>query len=325
MKELNISQKNEILAMQSWGTYREKEGAVQVFNPYNKVFENIQSFTIEEIPNIDAVFVFGGYPRVIKYAGEIAIKVNELYGKKPAFITVGGWPNKGQKVGKSEAEWFEEMMISLGFSLEWVLRYHRFCNSNNTGLNKVEFREILDNSYEFAGKRPKIAFITEAGYSLRAIQEFALEAFNCEFYVFETPQPSLKERLFDVEAFEGYFVDLTLANIFHAQMRWNKERTPLTAKKMETAPILYDIRKYVEMGYAFYFPYRDMFEAIGMDPVEGLKLVEARRIEITGTNLKGEIVGKGLHDDSIIFKEKQIFKMLDEIRADWEWNGLKPF
>lgn len=84
--------------------------------------------------------------------------------------------------------------------------------------------------------RPRITVITEAGFSLRAAQELGYKFNDIEFLYFETPLTPVEERIFDVEKFKGYLVDVTIANCYHAMHHWNMGRLPLLQEKMLQAP-----------------------------------------------------------------------------------------
>lgn len=316
---------SQILAMQSWGTYRMSEGALETFNVTTLEYETVRSFTLDNIPQCDAMLVFGGYPRILKYASIIAIKHKMMYGDKLEFMTVGSAPNKGQKASKPENKWYEEGMINIGFPESWVMKNHIDAFSIDGKGNMVEIAHIVKKCPELAVlERPKIMVITEAGYSLRAAQELGRKFNDIEFVYFETPLTPVEERTFDVEKFEGYLVDITLASCYHAMHRWDTERLPLPEEKMLHAPSLELIAQYVKAGYAFYFIYPDMYQNIGLDAAIGKELYEKRRIELLGTNLKGEQVAEGKLNCSEIFKQKLFDEMIENICEELLQKGLSP-
>lgn len=326
MRNLTFTEKREILKMQEWGTYRQHQGALRAFNQQKNCLETVKSFTMDNIPVFDVLFLFGGYIRPLKYAAEIMFRSMQKYGDYPEFVTVGALPNKGQRWTKHENVQFEEGMMNLGFPKKLILKNHVEANSKSTRENKSEFLEIIHRSQTLSRKpRLKVAIVTEAGYSLRAVQEFAQAMPQIEFVVFETPLPREDERILAVESFEqGYFVDLTLANVYHAQKCWETERLPLPTEKMDTAPSMERIKHYFRLGYGFYFVYDNMLEDIGysggLDAAR--EIVEKRKTQITGVNSLGEKTGDGEAWNNPELQGQLVHSLIEEINEDFLFRGI---
>lgn len=326
MRNLTSAEKLQILQMQNWGTYRQCDGAIIVRNLEEEKFEEIKSFTLDNIPEFDVLLLFGGYMRILKYAAEIMYKFDRKYGYYPEFATIGAFPNKGQAWKKTEAQRYEEGMLELGFPEDVIMKNHINAESTSTELNKTEFLRLVENSPTLSAKeRLKVAMVTEAGYSLRAIQEFSFAFEQFEFVVFETPQPAMEERIFATESFdEGYFVDLTLANVYHAQRFWYLKRKPLPFEKMKVAPRMDELRHFFDLGYGFYFIYENMWDEIGYHckMEQARSIVENRQIEITGRNSKGIVVGDGAEWSHPDYQEKLLKRFIEEVNENFLSRGI---
>lgn len=318
MKELSHAQELEILKMQEFGVYRQSEGEIIAYNSLTGCHEPVKSFTLENIPEFDAILVFGGYPRIVKNAKAVLEGYYSKYYELPEFMTVGRKPNKGQKNTGAEADIYEMLMMNIGFEKNWVLRNHLVCESENTVGNIIEIRKIVQSSPTLGRMlRPRIAVVTEPGYLLRTAQELPFFVWEYEFLFFEAPVTPLEERTFCVERFDdGYGVDVILASVLNSMREWSKERLPLPDSKMKLAPSFDDIRKYVEDGFAFYM-YPEMMNDLGIaDEAKIYQLRNDRKIEVTGYGLDGVKYGDGLPSCQPAYIMQCLQKMVAQINAE---------
>ena len=107
VQALTSAEVSEILALQKWATYSQ-EYPIRYACTLNGALVQVDSFGIDNLPKLDALVVFGGYPRIVKYAGEIIMKHRRQYPepehKAPEIILLGSAPSTGQKIpGTSEA------------------------------------------------------------------------------------------------------------------------------------------------------------------------------------------------------------------------------
>lgn len=86
---------NFILTMENWGTYRQTDGPLQVYNYQERQIETLASFGLDDIPRADALLLFDSHFRAAGYAAEIVMRHEQKYGNKPEFLTCGGHSNKG--------------------------------------------------------------------------------------------------------------------------------------------------------------------------------------------------------------------------------------
>ena len=70
VQALTSAEVSEILALQKWATYSQ-EYPIRYACTLNGALVQVDSFGIDNLPKLDALVVFGGYPRIVKYAGEI--------------------------------------------------------------------------------------------------------------------------------------------------------------------------------------------------------------------------------------------------------------
>ena len=78
VQALTSAEVSEILALQKWATYSQ-EYPIRYACTLNGALVQVDSFGIDNLPKLDALVVFGGYPRIVKYAGEIIMKHRRQY------------------------------------------------------------------------------------------------------------------------------------------------------------------------------------------------------------------------------------------------------
>lgn len=323
---MNLSDKDvqAIEQIEKWCTYRQDDGALMAFNSMSGRLEPIRSFNLDNIPEFDAMLLFGGNPRPVKYAALVMYNFKKNFGYYPEFLTVGGAPNKGQSFSKPENEYYEEMMVKLRFPLPFILKNHQSSTSRSTKENITEIKHIIQKSRSLSAlERPRIAIVTTAGYSLRAAQELGLALSDYELLFFETPSTSQEEALFISEKLDGYKIDILLASAWHSMNRqsWENERLPLSENKMKSAPSYALLHDLVAKGYTFYM-YPNMLESLGFNAQEIYQMRNRRKIEITGYNLEGEKVGESLPNASDIFNQELIDKFVEQVHDEFLVNGI---
>ena len=152
--------------MENWGTYRQTDGPLQVYNYQERQIETLASFGLDDIPRADALLLFDSHFRAAGYAAEIVMRHEQKYGNKPEFLTCGGHSNKGASAndGKTQAEWYEHMFLSWGFDEEWVLKNHINSQSTSNRMNIREIRRMLICSSVLNKiRRPDILVVTGCG------------------------------------------------------------------------------------------------------------------------------------------------------------------
>lgn len=324
MNELSNAEMRVLEQIENWCTYRQSDGALMAYNSMSGRLEPIRSFSLDNIPEIDALLLFGGNPRPVKYAALIMHGFKEKFGYYPEFLTIGGAPNKGQAFSKPENDRYEDMMLELGFPQNVILKNHIFSNSRSTKENIAEIKQIVRNSETLSWlDRPRIAVVTYAGYSLRAAQELGLALSDYELIFFETPSYSQEEAMFVSERYVGYRIDILLASAWHSMnpQSWNVERLPLCQAKMQFAPCKENLRRFAEAGYTFYM-YPNMLEDLGFNAQEVYQMRNKRKIEITGYNLDGEKVGEGLPHAGDIFNQALIDKFIEQVHEEFLAKGI---
>lgn len=310
--------------IEDWCTYRQSNGALMVFNSMSGRVEPLRSFNLDNVPEFDALLLFGGNPRPVKYTALIMHYFKMKYGHYPEFLTIGGAPNKGQAFSKPENERYEEMMLALGFSQDVVLKNHIHSSSRSTKENIEEIRQVVSNSAVLSNlERPRIAVVTYAGYSLRAAQELGIALSDYELMFFETPSYSQDEALFVSEKYDGYRIDILLASAWHSmnQQSWNVERLPLSQAKMQSAPSKENLRRLAEGGYTFYM-YPNMLENLGFNAQKIYQMRNNRRIEITGYNLEGEKVAEGWPETGNVFSSDLVDKFIEQVHEEFLSKGI---
>ena len=313
-----------IADIENWCTYRQSDGALMAFNSMSDRLEPIRSFNLDNIPEFDALLLFGGNPRPVKYAALVMHYFKVKFSYYPEFLTIGGAPNKGQAYSKPENDRYEDMMLALGFSKDIIYKNHIFSKSRSTKENIAEIKQLVRNSEVLSLlDRPRIAVVTYAGYSLRAAQELGLALSEYELIFFETPSYSQDEAMFISEKYDGYRIDILLASTWHAmnEKSWNIERLPLSPIKMKLAPKKEDLRRLSEKGYTFYM-YPNMLEDLGFNNQEIYQMRNKRKIEITGYNLDGEKVTEGWPQAGDIFNQALIEKFIEQVHEEFLSRGI---
>lgn len=332
---LTNAEVQEILAIKKWGTYRQDYPVIYP-SSLNGAPVQVHSFGIDNLPKMDALFIFGGYPRIVKHAGEIIMKYDRIYPQPETpeleFGTFGYKPNKGQDTPGSEAQIYCMLMEQLGFDSKRKIRKNQIkAFATDTTGHVAEMRQIIHNSDRLSRLDcPQIGLVTEAGYSQVAVQQLAFAMREVQFYVFETPVTPLSECTFDVENIErGYGADVIIANALNTLLDWHNGRLPIPDGKLRDFPnkdgIIATVRKYFNKGYAFYLPYPEQWELMGVSKTDALPLLNNRKIEITGRNIDGVKVGEGWETSSVPALQKQLKDMVDSILDEWMKLGKYPY
>ena len=322
---------NFILTMENWGTYRQTDGPLQVYNYQERQIETLASFGLDDIPRADALLLFDSHFRAAGYAAEIVMRHEQKYGNKPEFLTCGGHSNKGASAndGKTQAEWYEHMFLSWGFDEEWVLKNHINSQSTSNRMNIREIRRMLICSPVLNKiRRPDILVVTGCGYTLRAAQELGFAFPDCRLHFYETPVTPVDKRYFDYEAFNGngigWGIDTVLATMLHCMRFWGTERLALPPEKAKKAPDVNMIRQILLNGYALYYPSPDMWEYLDVNSRQGLALCRQRRLELFGTDDTEYPRRKG----TLQYIEKRlkthIGRLIDEKASEFAAKALRP-
>lgn len=302
-KKLNSEERAEIIQIASWGVYH--SGDVMAYNASVGCFQPVESFILQNIPEVDALMVIGGYPRPIVHAAKILNAYQDKYGKLPEFMTVGATPSKGQNLPDKLNVLTENAMVKLGFDEAWVKQNHIDTFGQDTVSTIDEIKQIVEHSVAMCFQnRPRIAVVSEPGYLLRLAQELSFYLPQYEFVFYETPVTKDKKRTFDCESLDGYGADIILACAWTSMHEWNVKRLPLTTEKMKTAPKAEQIRKFVGLGYCFYMT-SEMLEELGYSDEEIYLMLETRDKEVLGVDVSGLKVSLPMPDaDPKIFMEK---------------------
>ena len=334
VQALTSAEVSEILALQKWATYSQ-EYPIRYACTLNGALVQVDSFGIDNLPKLDALVVFGGYPRIVKYAGEIIMKHRRQYPepehKAPEIILLGSAPSTGQKIpGTSEALLYAQLLVSLGFD-EAYIRRNLLKEALVYGGKIAELKQIICGSERLSKLDcPRIGLLTEAGHSLSAVQKFAFAMRDVHFLAFETPVAQLCDRLFDVDSLtSGYGVDIVVGNVLSCFTDWNNGRFPLPQEKQNSFPsregAFSVVRKYFMKGYAFCLQHPEQWELIGVSKVDALPLVNSRKIEITGCDLDGNKAGNGWESSSAAYLRYQMNTMVNGILDRWFKTGKYPY
>lgn len=95
-QELNAFEKEEILKIARVGICRQND--VLRYNSVCGRMETVASFTLDNLPQFDALLVIGGFPRPIYHAAVVLRAYLNKYGVLPEFMTVGRHNTRGQKL-----------------------------------------------------------------------------------------------------------------------------------------------------------------------------------------------------------------------------------
>lgn len=311
-KKLNSEERAEIIQIASWGVYH--SGDVMAYNASVGCFQPVESFILQNIPEVDALMVIGGYPRPIVHAAKILNAYQDKYGKLPEFMTVGATPSKGQNLPDKLNVLTENAMVKLGFDEAWVKQNHIDTFGQDTVSTIDEIKQIVEHSVAMCFQnRPRIAVVSEPGYLLRLAQELSFYLPQYEFVFYETPVTKDKKRTFDCESLDGYGADIILACAWTSMHEWNVKRLPLTTEKMKTAPKAEQIRKFVGLGYCFYMT-PEMLEELGYSDEEIYLMHETRYKEVLGVDASGLKVSQPMPDaDTKVFMEK-VSRLIAEVK-----------
>lgn len=301
--------------IERWGTYRASKGALsmeKVISRDRKYFPSIMreedtkvvSFAMKNIPQADAMLVFG-YPRVVAYAAEIAVRHRDMYGDYPELFSVGdgrGMFSQRQAMDK----WIPKQLTDLGFPQKWAFKNCSSHAEKNRAYTADANVLILSCSIRLH-RRLKVLVITSAGCSMSAAQELISLMPHTDFFIFETPQP--RERIFDSEKFspESYGVDALLAQVVRCRLNANKMSLPI--EKLLNIPRTKFVQDLLFRGYAGCFVSDEMWKCIGINPAEGARLHKERVADLQRV-IRPRIF------------EKQTRCLLDEIRKDLAKKGL---
>ena len=314
-----------IFRMENWATYRESEGALMSYNSMSGRLEPVTSFNLDTIPEFDALLLFGGMIRSVKYAAQIMYLFNHKFGYYPEFLTVGAQSNKNEVLSVDINVLYEDLMLRFGFPEKVIMANHfqstststkgyiediKSCVSRNTSLRMID--------------RPRIAVVTGSAYSLRAAQELAYKLPDYEFCFFETPLIPEEERIFDYEKLdEGFGVDIVIANCWHSmnEASYGSERLSLSSSKLLLAPKREDVRHFVERGYTlFMFP--DILEEFGFNATEVYQMRNERCIAVTGRDLAGEVHQKGLWEKKMQENDALLRKFEEQTCEEFMRKGI---
>ncbi len=336
VRPLRNAEVQEILAIQKWGTYSQ-EYPLYCVSSLNGSHVLVHSFSLDNVPQLDLLVVFGGYPRLVKHLGEVWMKHDKLYPDTEVEIAMLGYkPNKGQDTPGSEAQIYASLLEQLGFDSKRVRKNLIKTFATDTVGNVAELRQIIANSPELSKLDcPRIGMVTHAGYSLTAAQQFGFLMPEAEFYFYETPLTLLCDRFFDVEAIiNGYAVDVITGCALRSMMNWNYERLALPQAKVEAFPkmnslpnpegLLQTVKKYFLKGYTFYMPYKEMWKMLNIPEEQAKELVNNRKVEITGFDIDGKKVGEGWKSSSVPELQRQLNNMVESILDEWMKTGKLP-
>ena len=154
-KKLNSEERAEIIQIASWGVYH--SGDVMAYNASVGCFQPVESFILQNIPEVDALMVIGGYPRPIVHAAKILNAYQYKYGKLPEFMTVGATHSKGQNLPDKLNVLTENAMVKLGFDEAWVKQNHIDTFGQDTVSTIDEIKQIVEHSVAMCFQnRPRI-------------------------------------------------------------------------------------------------------------------------------------------------------------------------
>ena len=301
MKKLKKLEKQEILLLQELGTYKMDKAPVMGVNLHNGSMQPICSFTLSNIPKVDAMAILGGYAHPMQQFLEFGKIHYNKYGYWPEALLVGLSPNKGQFVpsktvryfGGSEADAYYMLGKDLGADHNWLERNYSRPFSKTGETNAFEIREKVRSSPVLSNMgRPRVAVFSEAGYTLRMTQDLAFLLPEYELYIHEAPILSEDKRLFVYEHFDGYFVDLILACLYHSLNRseWGLKRMAAPQKLVEQEKeIRRQIKIYASKGYVFYL-YPNNLADLGFSDEDIVRLKAQRQMEILGKDGEGNQV-----------------------------------
>ncbi len=279
-QELNAFEKEEILKIARVGICRQND--VLRYNSVCGRMETVASFTLDNLPQFDALLVIGGFPRPIYHAAVVLRAYLNKYGVLPEFMTVGRHNTRGQKLPATEVEMTERAMTELGFGRDYIMKNHIEPTGCEINGNVEDIRTIVRLSQIMNKKdQPRIAVVSEHGTLLNLAQTLSFKISDYEFLYYETPQTHDDDRLFVCERYDGYFADIIIATAFNSQRRWNIERLGLSDSKMNLMPSFDVIRKYVDKGYVFYMS-PAMLRDLGYSETRIKEMLDMRRLEVLG-------------------------------------------
>lgn len=273
---------------EQWLTYKASDGALSLNEVIRKdngrYFSSIlseedtivKSFTFDSIPQADAMLVLG-YPRVLAYAAEVAVRYRDKYGTYPELVTVGD--GRGMFSQRCQMnEWFSEQLVALGFPEEWAFKnYKKQLRKNRNYIADVRLF-ILPRLP--VSRRFKLLVIASAGTSLCIAQELSAAMPHTDFMIFETPQSASEQVFFDHERFSFYTygVDILLAHIVRSRI--NTQDVQLPVEKLLSIPSLNFVRNLLMKGYAGCFSSDEMWKYVGIEPEIGRALNQKRLAQL---------------------------------------------
>ncbi len=336
MKKLKKLEREEVLELQLLGTYRSNFAPVMGVNLYNGGLEPVCSFTLENIPKVDAMAILGGYAHPMQQFLEFGKLHADKYGYWPEALLIGKAPNKGQFVesatvryfGGTEADAYYMLGKDLGADHSWLKRNHSRAFSTDGESNAVEIRQKVRSSpvLSLLG-RPRVAVFSEAGYTLRMTQDLAFLLPEYELYIHEAPIVPEDKRLFVYESFDGYFVDLILACLFHAYNRseWGLKRMAIPQEMLEREKdVMRTIKIYASKGYVFYL-YPDNLQALGFGDDDIARLKKQRKLEILGQNENCEQVEERHRLLIPEVKDELGRAFIKQVLDEWQAKGFQLF
>lgn len=336
MKKLKKLERDEVIELQKLGTYRRDFAPVMSVNLYNGGMEPICSFTLENIPKVDAMVIMGGYAHPLQQFLEFGKLHANKYGYWPEALLIGMGPNKNQFVpsttaryfGGTEADAYYILGKDLGADHSWLKRNHSRAFSTDGASNAVEIRQKVRASPVLSALgRPRVAVFSEAGYTLRMTQDLAFLLPEYELYIHEAPIVPEDKRLFVYESFDGYFVDLILACLFHAYncSEWGLKRMAIPQQMLDIEKnVMRMIKIYASKGYVFYL-YPNNLEALGFPSEEVARLKNQRNLEILGQDADGNQVQERHHLLIPEVKDELGKRFIKQVLDEWKVRNFQLF
>lgn len=293
--ELTRADFRHLLEMERWCTYDKKiplsmleviqndlrNGGRNFSRFVNEETAIVESFTVDNIPEADVLLVWSKTPRSLEYAAEISAKYRKKYGVYPEFVAITS-PHTFIDT-TVEANWFEQSMIKLGFSKDWVLKNHTGNCMMAESESIYEISRVVRSIHCKA--KPKVLVVTGSGFSVKAAQRLPIMLPHIDFSFFEVPQLDFSARLFDCEVFspETYAVDLLIANVIDVQLRKAGEKIPLSIEKRFERPEVSWLKELVLKGYCGFLR-SEMWKFLGLDYNRGMMQSAKRREQLASYN-----------------------------------------
>lgn len=258
------------------------------------------------IPQVDAMLVWGESLSITRYAAEAALRHREKYGVYPAFLTCGGVFNSGWLQGKTKAKCYEDIMQELGFDHDWVMQYH--------STERINVTDTLNAAVAHVPHRGKLMVlaITAAGHSLLAAQTIVPIFPQIKFCFFETPSIKPEQRCLDSDILgpEGYAADMIIGNIIRARMMKYPEGLRLLVESRLALAGKSDLLYFINKGYAMNCNDIKIWKYFNIKPARGAKLSAQRYVDLYTKERDPRI------------ELQKIRTMIDDIKHDLSDLGL---